>query len=46
VRKRGTKPILVILHQNVNKSPIVEEWTIDLAQKKSGTVKGYRPVAN
>jgi hypothetical protein len=46
VRKRGTKPILVILHQNVNKSPIVEEWTIDLAEKKSGTVKGYRPVAD
>lgn len=46
VRKRATKPVLVILHQNVNKSPIVEEWTIDLAQKKSGTVKGYRPVAD
>ncbi len=45
VRKRGAKPVLVILHQNVNNSPIVEQWTIDLADKKRGTVKAYRPVA-
>jgi hypothetical protein len=46
VRKRGTKPILVILHQNVNNSRIVQEWTIDVAEQKSGSVKGYRPVTD
>ncbi|HKI17664.1 MAG TPA: hypothetical protein VKA15_07275 [Isosphaeraceae bacterium] len=46
VRKRGTKPILVILHQNVDNNPIVQEWTIDMAEKKRGSVKGYRPLAD
>jgi hypothetical protein len=45
VRKRGTKPILVILHQNVGGSQIVQEWTINIAHKSRGTVKVYRPVA-
>jgi hypothetical protein len=45
VRKRGKKPILVILHQNVNGSKIVQEWTIDLAQMRRGSMKVYRPVA-
>ena len=39
------KPILVILHQNVDGSPLVQEWTIDLADKKRGSVKAFRPVA-
>jgi hypothetical protein len=46
VKKQGPKPVLVILHQNVDNKPIVQEWTIDMADKKSGTVKGYRPVAD
>ena len=46
VRKRGTKPILVVLHQNVGDSQIVHEWTIIMADKKRGTVKGYKPVAD
>jgi hypothetical protein len=45
VRKRGTKPILVILHQNVNGSQNVQEWTMKLADKKRGTVKAFRPLA-
>ena len=45
VRKRGTKPILVILHQNVGDTQIVQEWTINMADKKRGTVKLYRPEA-
>ncbi len=45
VRKRGTKPILVVLHQNVGGIQIVEEWTMNMAHKKRGTVKIYRPVA-
>ena len=45
VRKRGTKPILVVLHQNVGGVQIVEEWTMNMTHKKSGTVKIYRPVA-
>jgi hypothetical protein len=44
VRKRGTKPILVILHQNVGDSQIVQEWTLNVADKRRGTVKAYRPV--
>lgn len=45
VKKRGTKPILVILHQNVGDTQIVQEWTINMADKKRGTVKLYRPEA-
>jgi hypothetical protein len=45
VRKRGAKPVLVILHQNVSGTQIVQEWTINMADKKRGTVKLYRPAA-
>ena len=45
VRKRGTKPIVVVLHQNVGGIQIVEEWTMNMAHKKRGSVKVYRPVA-
>jgi hypothetical protein len=51
VRKRGTKPVLVILHQNAgaqgdddDEFKVVQEWTLDMAKKRSGTVKAYRPV--
>jgi len=44
VRKRGIRPILVILHQNVDGSPIVQEWTIDMKEKRRGSVTAYRPV--
>jgi hypothetical protein len=50
VRKRGPHPVLVILHQNAGieegEDPGVQEWTIDLAEKRRGTVKAYRPVAD
>ena len=36
VRKRGTKPTLVILHQNVGDTKIVQEWTINMADKSAG----------
>jgi hypothetical protein len=45
VRKRGAKPTLVIVHQNVGDTKIVQEWTINMADKKRGTVKLFRPVA-
>jgi hypothetical protein len=49
VRKRGARPVLVILHQNAGveggDARVVQEWTIDLAEKRRGTVKAYRPVA-
>jgi hypothetical protein len=45
VQKRGTKPILVILHQNVGGIQLVQEWTMNMAHKKRGSVKVYRPVA-
>ncbi len=45
VRKRGMKPIFVILHQNVGDIQIVQEGTINMADKKRGIVKLYRPVA-
>jgi hypothetical protein len=50
VRKRGPKPVLVILHQNASVAggdddqKIVKEWTLDMAKKRRGTVKAYRPV--
>ena len=50
VRKRGPKPVLVILHQNAGveggNNKVVQEWTIDLAEKREGTVTAYRPVAD
>jgi hypothetical protein len=46
VRKRRKKPVLVILHQNVGGSKIVQEWTIDLAQMRRGSMKIYRPASD
>jgi hypothetical protein len=50
VRKRGPRPILVILHQNAGVEEgnrrVVKEWTIDLAEKRRGTVTAYRPIAD
>jgi hypothetical protein len=52
VRKRGRGVILAILHQNagIEKGDdedlkVVQEWTINLAEIKGGTLKAYRPVA-
>jgi hypothetical protein len=49
VRKPGPKPILVIVHQNAglegSDKKIVQEMTIDIAAKKRGNIKAYRPVA-
>ncbi len=51
VRKRGARPVLVILHQNAGVAggdeedlQVVQEWSLDLAAKRSGTVRAYRPV--
>lgn len=50
VRKGGARPVLVILHQNAAgaaaEARVVQEWTIDLAEKRSGTIRAYRPVAD
>ncbi len=51
VRKRGTRPTLVILHQNAGDAGggdanlTVRRWTIDLAGLRGGTIRAYRPVA-
>jgi hypothetical protein len=45
VQKRGKKPVLVILHQNIGGGQVVQEWTIDMAHMRRGTVKLFRPVA-
>ncbi len=52
VRKRGRKPVLVILHQNAGveggrdeERKVVQEWVVNLAELRSGTVKAYRPSA-
>ena len=51
VRKRGPKPILVILHQNAGVAggdpeaqKVVTEWTLEMATKRGGTVTAFRPV--
>ena len=51
VRKRGPKPVLVILHQNASvpgddaeAQKLVTEWTLEMATKRGGTVTAYRPV--
>jgi hypothetical protein len=50
VRKRGPRPVLVVLHQNARTGDgdprVVQELTIDLAEKRRGTIKAYRPVAD
>jgi hypothetical protein len=50
--KRGPKPVLLIVHQNAGTAggdgddhKIVKEWTLDLACKRGGSVRAYRPVA-
>ncbi len=52
VRKRGPKPVLVILHQNAGREggddkefKVVTEWTLEIASQRGGSVKAYRPVA-
>jgi hypothetical protein len=52
VRKRGPKPVLAILHQNAGVAggdeadrKVVQEWTLNFAELKGGTVKAYRPAA-
>ncbi len=51
VRKRGPKPVLVILHQNAgaegsdeDELKIVREWTLEMATQRGGIVKAYRPI--
>lgn len=53
VRKRGPKPVLVILHQNAGPEggddaefKVVREWTLEMATQRGGTVKAYRPAAS
>jgi hypothetical protein len=52
VRRRGRSVIFTILHQNAGIAggdyedlKVVQQWTIDLAEMKHGTLKAYRPVA-
>jgi hypothetical protein len=52
VRVRGKNVIFSILHQNAGFTgaddenlKVVQRWTLDLAEMKSGTLKAYRPVA-
>ncbi len=52
VRKRGPKPVLIILHQNAGSSAgndedfkVVCEWTLEMATQRGGSVKAYRPAA-
>jgi hypothetical protein len=51
VRKRGPRPVMVIIHQNAGaeggdeeERKVVKEWTLDMAAKRGGTVRAYRPV--
>ncbi len=50
VRKRGPKPVLMILHQNAGPDgsddkelKVVREWILEMATQRGGTVKAYRP---
>jgi hypothetical protein len=52
VRKRGPKPVLIILHQNAGleggvgkEFKHVQEWRLEMATQRGGTVKVYRPAA-
>lgn len=52
VRKRGRSVVLSVLHQNAgadggdeDERKVVQEWIVNMAELKSGTVKAYRPVA-
>jgi len=53
VRKRGPKPVLVILHQNAGPAggedgefKVVREWTLEMATQRGGSVKAYRPATD
>jgi hypothetical protein len=52
VRSRGKNVIVTILHQNAGieggddeNLKVVQQWTLNLAEMRSGTLKAYRPVA-
>lgn len=52
VRRRGPRPILVILHQNVSAPgeddagrKVVRQDTLNFAEKRRGSIRAYRPVA-
>ena len=52
VRRRGKSVVFSILHQNAGIAggddedlKVVQEWTLNLADMKSGTLTAYRPVA-
>jgi hypothetical protein len=52
IRKRGSGVLMTVLHQNAgieggdeDELKVVQQWTINLAEMKGGTVKAYRPVA-
>jgi hypothetical protein len=52
VRKRGRGVVVTVLHQNAGAEEdddearkVVQEWVVDPAEQKGGTVKAYRPVA-
>lgn len=53
VRRRGPRPILVILHQNVGGAgvddadrKVVQQATLNFAEKRGGTIRIYRPAAD
>jgi hypothetical protein len=53
VRKRGRRVVLTVLQQNVGfdgadeaRKKVVREDVIDLAERKRGTLKAFRPVAD
>ena len=53
VRKRGPRPVLVILHQNAggaqqddDSRKVVQEWTLNMAELRAGKVVAFRPVAD
>jgi hypothetical protein len=52
VRRRGKTVIVTILHQNAGIAggddqdlKVVQQWTLNLAEMKGGTLTAYRPVA-
>lgn len=54
VRKRGKRPVFVVLHQNASAEgdakdlemrKVVQERVVNMAEFRSGTLKAYRPVA-
>jgi hypothetical protein len=52
VRRRGRNVTLTVLHQNAgvegadtDERKVVQEWTVNLAEMKGGSIKAYRPEA-